>query len=840
MWDELDFFWRSCEVGSTSVTLFYGAHDSDWSFRRDCPTIRVRPTCEAVFNSLGSYDLPIATAAAAPFSISSTVPVPVLNLTLYTHELEELIRVGNRPSNIQHPSPKSSDLQPSDMEDQPTSITNPPRKPARKNVKMAAPPEVRLTSPFTAINPDEPSENTSPRRSGRVKKNPSITPNRFNKFFHPRLQETKNKSVRTSRKALQKLSATRLNSRLNISQVAPTGEEEEVGRPTKKRRLSFSSIPSIPSSPMTRLSSSQHGVQPSAGEDAAMGVRCGEGAEDESTDDEEGESDSDAEEELLLHPRVSRYQSMSSAAGHLSRQLGGRGTFKQGNDSSLWQHETANFYSLPEDVFATGSHTFRQRALPFCSTTFNQQESVAIGNEDGQIEIYRAWPRMDNYNGSLKFECRFLPHDNAIMDMQFSSDDRLLATASGDQTCRIIDMNTRTGTHTLVGHVGSIKNVRWQPGSGDQILATCSRDGSVCLWDLRCAQTVLGSRKVKALTRAPHFLNNSREVAPSTEIIGAHTPWDKMKMVNGKRPSAPLASKADFAVTACTFISESRPHMLATASEHNAIIKLWDMRASYKQRSGRPTPVAATAEPRLHELSRPFGVTSMVMSTDCSRLYTLCRDNTIYAYSTAHLVLGGTSEMNTGSTQPFKPSRGAGTGLAPIYGFRHNKLRLGSFYDKLSIRPKTDEHSEILAAGTGEDCAVLFPTDEKYLNKAARTPFLSSEPIQRWARGVRPPSFHRASSPSMSASVNSVRHKEETPIYHHGTPLINAHKKEVTCCTWIPGNGQLVTVADDYTARCWYEDDPAMARNLRLKSERDAGRSKSGWADVCKGFDDEE
>lgn len=713
-----------------------------------------------------------------------------------------------------------------------------PSRSARKSGRVG----LRRGEPILLEDENQsPTEYKSPRRSSRVKKNPSVTPNRFNKFFQPRLQDTKNRSVRTSRKALQKLSAANLNSRLKSGQLAGTSTQPE-GPPTKKRRLSFSSIPSIPSSPVTRLPASQTSVQAVSDEQPSRHVGRNDEPLESDIEEEEEQSESE-EEESPCRPRVTRYQSISTAAGHLSRQLGrSRGVFQQANDSRLWQHETANFYSLPEDVLKNHTHGHHQRALPFCATPFNQQESVAIGNEDGQIEIYRVWPRMDNYNDSLKFECRMLPHDNAIMDMTFSPDDHYLATASGDQTCRIIDMNTRTGTHTLLGHVGSVKNVRWQPGSGNNILATCSRDGSVCLWDLRCAQTAVGSLKAKPLTRAPHFLNNSREVAPSTEIIGAHTPWDKVKLVNGRRQSVPLSSKVDFAVTACSFISDSRPHMLATASEHNAIIKLWDMRASYKQRSARPTPVSATTEPESHELNRPFGVTSMVMSTDGSRMYTLCRDNTIYAYSTAHLVLGGAPEMDLSSTKAFKQSHGASIGLGPLYGFRHDKLRLGSFYDKISVRLKTEENTEVIAAGTGEDCAILFSTDERYFSKSTTKPHRTTDTSSRPTTHARPPLTQRASSTNLPSSFTTLRSSapEQLPIYYHGTPLVNAHRKEVTCCAWIPGNGQLVTVADDYTARCWYEDDPSKARGLRLKTGRDVEKSKSGWASVCAGFDDDE
>jgi WD40 repeat protein len=692
-----------------------------------------------------------------------------------------------------------------------------------------------------------PDDGRSPRRSSRVKKNPSITPNRFNKFFNPRPKNIKKTSVRSSRKALLSLTSSNLNSRLRASRAAETIDHQD-GPPSKKRRLSFSSVPSIPSSPIQAAdrAPTSH-PRPHL---ASNVILVDTNDEELETEDEDEPVYSEEEEEEMVSalPRVRHYHNISSATQHLSRQLGRRATYRYGNESKLWQHETANFYSLPGDVLAGENSSRRPRALPFSLASFNHQEAVAIGGEDGDVEIYRVWERMPNYDHSLRLECRMLPHDNAVMDMQFSPDDQFLATASGDQTCRIIDMNTCTGTHTLVGHEGSIKNVRWQPGADNKILATCARDGSVVLWDLRCAAKTLGSLVVKPLIRAPHFLENSREVAPTTEIFGAHSLWDKAKVVNGKRQTVPLSSRVDYTVTACAFISDSRPHLLATTSEHNAMIKVWDMRTSYKQRSGRPTPVSVTAEPVSHELVRPYGVTSMTMSTDSSRLYTLCRDNTVYAYSTAHLVLGGSPEMSSTSTQPFKPSRGAGAGLRPLYGFRHDQLRLGTFYDKLSLRPKTHNHTEMIAVGTGDDCAVLFPTDEKYLTKSNQQPHRASEVPHRPSRQNAQPSVtHRTvSQPRLSASFGSSKSSQagdvtqDVPIYYHGTPLVNAHKKEVTCCAWVPGNGQLVTVADDYIARCWYEDDPAQARNLRLNLDKDPSRNRSGWASVIEGWDDDE
>ncbi|EXJ78763.1 hypothetical protein A1O1_09165 [Capronia coronata CBS 617.96] len=687
----------------------------------------------------------------------------------------------------------------------------------------------------------EPDENRSPRRSSRVKKNPSVTPKRFTKFFTPRPRNAQ-RAVRTSRKALQNLSAASLNSRSHASGFLDLPLDDQNNRARKKRKLSFSSIPSIPSSPIKKdhsaFSSSQENSQSGQRQPPADNNEHASGCVD--TDEEE-----DTEEELpgsrSFPPRLIPYRSISSSANLLSRRIEGRKTMTEGNDSNLWQHETANFYSSPDDL----CHYNRfgpLSALPFSAAGFKTVPLVAIGDEEGTVRIHDAEDPSIPYN---RIFMTMYPHDNAIMDMELSPDDSLLATASGDQTCRIIDMKQQQSTYTLRGHVGSIKRVQFQPGSGNNVLATCSRDGSICLWDLRCAKTT-GSWVHKNLSREPEsFLCQSATVDCLNQIRDAHTAFDLHGKAKGKRKQTPVSARSDFAVTTCAFISASRPYMLATASENDAIIKLWDMRTSYKSRSGRPTPVSATLEPKSHEDHRQFGVTSIAMSTDGARLYSLCRDHTVYAYSTSHLVLGGAPEMSLTSSHPFRQSRSAGHGLGPLYGFRHPALRLASFYDKLSVRHRTEDNTEIIATGTREECAVLFPTDERYLNKATRrrTPQVLVSRSANASSRPEPRLTRTASSRSLGQQQQQQQQPMEAidgdcPIYYHGTALVNGHAKEVTAVAWTV-NGNLITTADDYTSRCWRED-AQQASSLRLNTDRDLVRYQSGWAEVRKGYDDDE
>ena len=207
--------------------------------------------------------------------------------------------------------------------------------------------------------------------------------------------------------------------------------------------------------------------------------------------------------------------------------------------------------------------------------------------------------------------------------------------------------------------------------------------------------------------------------------------------------------RSDFSVTSLSFIDPTRPHLFATASESDSVVKLWDMRSSHRFKR-KTVPISCTAEPQSHAIHRRFGITSMGVSTDHSRLYALCRDHTVYAYSTTHLILGSAPEF-TSSSKPFEANKSqpeAKTGLGPLYGFRHPSLQISTFYPKLAVRCATDSHPEVIAVGSSDDCAVLFPTHPRYLTPSARnlpSPIDDTAPRPRLAR-----------MDSQSASLNFI------------------------------------------------------------------------------------
>jgi len=467
--------------------------------------------------------------------------------------------------------------------------------------------------------------------------------------------------------------------------------------------------------------------------------------------------------------------------------------------------------------------------------------------------------------------------------LTFSEDDYLLATASGDQTGRVIDMMTQTPVSILGQHTASLKQVRFQPGRGSgAVLATSGRDGSVQIWDLRCRGGPV--QDIGVVRHEPGL--HARLDRPVTSGCVVNSIYDAHARMVTKRPRGDQQSgsgSADVArtgevpgragevsVTAIQFLPPGREHLLLSACEADASVKLWDIRAIHSSRHHKTsTPISFTTPPTSHTSWRPFGISSMALGGDGSRLYTVCKDNTVYAYSTAHLVLGHAPELTAAKPGEEPPRRRhinhgvAHEGLGPLYGLRHPLFHATSFYVKASVRPARDGRSELLAVGSSDGSAVLFPTDERYLRDywqrqedrrhctsqpslpSPETPSQEQEDEERYYIGNptaehissrRPTSSRNGSLPRSDSFFSSsfsgrLQQNQSIPIVRSiGTPLVRGHDKEVGALTWTH-DGSLVTVGDDFLVRCWREDRERAA-DLRTGGEAGGRRWGCGWADV--------
>ena len=125
----------------------------------------------------------------------------------------------------------------------------------------------------------------------------------------------------------------------------------------------------------------------------------------------------------------------------------------------------------------------------------------------------------------------------------------LQATASGDQTARVFDVISQQPINVLAGHRSSVKQVAFNPRN-PSILTTCSRDGNIHIWDLRCvgSESSLG----KGIT----------EHKPVNSILQAHA---DTTLKRGVTP------RTDVSVTAAVWLI-NRDNCIATASEANSYV----------------------------------------------------------------------------------------------------------------------------------------------------------------------------------------------------------------------------------------------------------------------------
>ncbi|KAF2031172.1 WD repeat-containing protein-like protein [Setomelanomma holmii] len=671
-------------------------------------------------------------------------------------------------------------------------------------------PRTLLQEPTPELFSSSPPTSTATLGSRKPKRPPPITPKRFTRFFTPR--NSKNVSSRTAvsrsgrqlqditRAAINRGSAApRTTPRKTVNFVDIEGQMHTPQSSSRKRKGAYLSPETSPvqSSPSKR---SRYVTPPpfTILEDAPV-----------------------FDEPPVFPVPVRRLRSLGGASRTLQRSFGGILSVGRGfrrDHCASWQDQTADFYSGADDL-----HQLSHSAPPFCTASCNTNSLLAIGDEDGYIHL------LDSEGDFSKAHISWRAHSNAVMDLQFSSDDTYLAAGSGDQTAQIVDVRTQQTLSVLAKHKSSVKQVRFQPGD-DKIVATSSRDGAVQIWDLRCTggqmsvHSAWGSDapyasviRTLASAHADHGLTAS---AGSASTSSRATSMSKTESINRRN---------DISVTALSFLPEGRQHLLLTASDASTCVKLWDIRGRYSLR-GPAIPISTTRHPESHNRHRHFAINSLTLNGNASRLYALSKDNTVYAYSTSHLILGVAPELSTTTSSDRKYCGVGQEGLGPIYGFRHQNFHAGSFYVKASLRKARDDKTELLAVGSTDGSPVLFPTDEIFLKREQRHPEDEADlpDISSSSKSTRP---------SLSRSSTSSRCPDTIPIYEHGTALVRGHDAEVTSVSWAM-DGSLISVSDDLRVRRWKEG--SQARELRLGGESEGRRWMCGWADVGVGYDDDE
>jgi WD40 repeat protein len=142
--------------------------------------------------------------------------------------------------------------------------------------------------------------------------------------------------------------------------------------------------------------------------------------------------------------------------------------------------QTSDFYSSPKDrLDLPQGHGY----LAFSMASFHDNSLVAMGLESGRILLQDTLSE-DTFRSPYLF---IDAHSNAVMDLDISADDSMIASASGDQVAKIIDVTTRRvkARFDFEQACGTLKQIRFQPGN-PHVIATSCREGFINIWDMRC------------------------------------------------------------------------------------------------------------------------------------------------------------------------------------------------------------------------------------------------------------------------------------------------------------------------------------------------------------------
>lgn len=145
-----------------------------------------------------------------------------------------------------------------------------------------------------------------------------------------------------------------------------------------------------------------------------------------------------------------------------------------GADRSIkvWQYDRQNDRWLPRAKLI-GGHSGPIRVARFAGDADNP--TFLSGGEDGRVVI---WERDED---QWKATGELAGHEGAVLAIDISSDGRMVATSSSDQSVRVWDLTNRVEVTKLVRHRGAVLSVRFSQ-DGRRIISGGS-DNLAMIWD---------------------------------------------------------------------------------------------------------------------------------------------------------------------------------------------------------------------------------------------------------------------------------------------------------------------------------------------------------------------
>ncbi|KAI0688551.1 WD40-repeat-containing domain protein [Cytidiella melzeri] len=381
-------------------------------------------------------------------------------------------------------------------------------------------------------------------------------------------------------------------------------------------------------------------------------------------EEKEEEEDSSDEEDAFVVPRKPRNLTTFEI-------LNARRTAGPSRVSRLPSYSTRSILqsfvsSNRSDVFNLHSMSNASYMSPpyACSYSHGSKRGedslLAVATEEGVVHIFNTSKRQEHDVEPQR--CTFQPHTNGVFDVQWSPSDTQLATVSADHSLCITNVSRAgvTPISQMKHHKNTVKCVTWDPTRDGNVFCSGSRDGMICVWDVRAEVGCWGPKPVMVVAKA-------------------HETGKKTISRKGKMTAPPARG-----VTSLLFSGHNR-YGLVSSGSYDGILRKWDLRYLDTRRRSTPqgcnirsisSPVEMSSEdPTLSRgTRRARGITSMTSGTGITAglLFALSSDSRIHTYDATTLepLSGWTTDTNTDA-----------------WSYGYENMRTNSFYVRLAMSP---------------------------------------------------------------------------------------------------------------------------------------------------------